>query len=189
MGPTLSCVHIDPSEAPSAVVFNLSLPLWCPSPPFHGFRFWPSGVLGRGSLDPNTFPYPSGTSLLPFSIAIGHFPARLNRPVFRSAACQGARKNVRFEGMTSGFVSRWMALVGAPHFSRNPVVVGSVQRRVRWCVCGGVIWSDVPRTRRCSDVRGKGRPDMPICIFIPWGRLLIKSTSRAASLWVAGHRG
>ena len=23
----------------------------------------------------------------------------------------------------------------------------------------------------------------------PWGRLLIKSTSRAASLWVAGHRG
>jgi len=136
MGPTLSCVHIDPSEAPSAVVFNLSLPLWCPSPPFHGFRFWPSGVLGRGSLDPNTFPYPSGTSLLPFSIAIGHFPARLNRPVFRSAACQGARENVRFEGMTSGFVSRWMALVGAPHFSRNPVVVGSVQRRVRWCVCG-----------------------------------------------------
>ena len=98
--------------------------------------FWPRRFVGLGSLDLNTFGYPSGTPLLPFSIAIGLISARLDRPIFRSAACQGARKNVRFEGMTSGFVSRWMALVGAPHFSRNPVVVGSVQRRVRWCVCG-----------------------------------------------------
>ena len=59
--------------------------------------FWPRRFVGLGSLDPNTFGYPSGTPLLPFSIAIGLISSRLDRRVFRSAACRGARKNVRNE--------------------------------------------------------------------------------------------
>ena len=48
--------------------------------------FWPRRFVGLGSLDPNTFGYPSGTPLLPFSIAIGLISSRLDRRVFRSAA-------------------------------------------------------------------------------------------------------
>ena len=75
-------------------------------------------------------------------------------------------KNVRNEVMTILFVGRWISLVWAPHSSRNPVLERAVQRRVQWCVCGGVICSGVPRTRRCSDVPRKGRPDISILIFI-----------------------
>ena len=124
--------------------------------------FWPRRFVGLGSLDPNTFGYPSGTPLLPFSIAIGLISSRLDRRVFRSAACQGARKTVRNELLTILFVGRWIILVGALQSSQDLVLERAVQRRVRVCVCGGVIWSDVPRTRRCSYVPSKGRPDMSI---------------------------
>ena len=73
-----------------------------------------------------------------------------------------ARKTVRNEGMTPGFVQGCIILVGALQSSHDLVLERAVQRRVRVCVCGGVIWSDVPRTRRCSYVPSKGRPDMPI---------------------------
>ena len=79
--------------------------------------------------------------------------------------------------MTPGFVFRCIIHVGAPQSSTSPVLMGSVQRRVQWCVCGGVIWSDVPRTRRCSDVRGKGRPDMPICILKTHPKPRVRSCS------------
>ena len=118
--------------------------------------------MGLGSLDPNTFAHPSGTPLLPFLIAIGLISSRLDRRVFRSAACRGARKNVRNELLTILFVGRWIILVGALQSSQDLVLERAVQRRVRVCVCGGVIWSDVPRTRRCSYVPSKGRPDMSI---------------------------
>ena len=133
--------------------------------------------MGLGSLDPNTFAHPSGTPLLPFSIAIGLISSRLDRPVFRSAACQGARKNVRNELLTILFVGRWIILVGALQSSQDLVLERAVQRRVRVCVCGGVIWSDVPRTRCCSDVRGKGRPDMPICILKTYPKPRVRSCS------------
>ena len=128
--------------------------------------FWPRRFVGLGSLDLNTFGYPSGTPLLPFSIAIGLISSRLDRRVFRSAACQGARENVRNELLTILFVGRWIILVGAPQSSRDQVLERAVQRRVQGCVCGGVICSGVPRTRRCSDVPRKGRPDISILIFI-----------------------
>ena len=127
---------------------------------FRFSEFWPSSFVGLGSLDPNTCGYPSGAPLLPFLIAIDLISSRLDRRVFRSAACRGARKNVRNELLTILFVGRWIILVGALQSSQDLVLERAVQRRVRVCVCGGVIWSDVPRTRCCSDVRGKGRPDM-----------------------------
>ena len=108
--------------------------------------FWPSGDLGRGSLDPDTFAHPPETPLLPFLIAIGLISSRLDRRVFRSAACRGARKNVRNELLTILFVGRWIILAGAPRSSQDLVLERSVQRSVRWCVCGGVSWADVPRT-------------------------------------------
>ena len=111
--------------------------------------FWPSGFVGLGSLDLNTFGYPSGTPLLPFSIAIGLISSRLDRRVCRSAACQGARKNVRNELLTILFVGRWIILVGAPRSSQDLVLERSVQRSMQWCVCGGVICSDVLKTLYC----------------------------------------
>ena len=122
--------------------------------------------MGLGSLDLNTFGYPSGTPLLPFSIAIGLISSRLDRRVCRSAACQGARKNVRNELLTILFVGRWIILVGAPRSSQDLVLERSVQRSMQWCVCGGVICSGVPKTLYCSDVRSKGRLDISILILV-----------------------
>ena len=76
-----------------------------------------------------------------------------------------ARKTVRNELLTILFVGRWIILVGAPQSSRDQVLERAVQRRVQWCVCGGVICSGVPRTRRCSDVPSKGRSDISMLIF------------------------
>ena len=76
-----------------------------------------------------------------------------------------ARKTVRNEGMTPGFVQGCIILVGALQSSRDQVLERAVQRRVQGCVCGGVICSGVPRTRRCSDVPRKGRPDISILIL------------------------
>ena len=118
--------------------------------------------MGLGSLDPNTFSHPSGTPLLPFSIAIGLISSRLIDRFSGRRHLGSARKTVRNEGMTPGFVQGCIILVGAPQSSRDQVLERAVQRRVQWCVCGGVICSDVPRTRRCSYVPSKGRPDMSI---------------------------
>ena len=118
--------------------------------------------MGLGSLDPNTFAHPSGTPFLPFSIAIGLISSRLIDRFSGRRHLGSARKTVRNELLTVLFVGRWIILVGALQSSQDLVLERAVQRRVRVCVCGGVIWSDVPRTRRCSYVPSKGRPDMSI---------------------------
>ena len=102
--------------------------------------------------------------MLQFSIAIGLISSRLDRRVFRSAACQGARKIVRNELLTILFLGRWIILVGALQSSQDLVLERAVHaaESAGVCVCGGVIWSDMPRTRRCSYVPIKGRPDMSI---------------------------
>ena len=163
--PTLCTPFAHPNPAISGRCGPIIRALWGPVGVEAMFRFsgvWPSSFVGLGSLDPNTFGYPSGAPLLPFLIAIGLISSRLDRRVFQSAACRGARKNVRNELLTMLFVGRWIMLVGALQSSQDLVLERAVQQRVRVCVCGGVIWSDVPRTRRCSYVPSKGRPDMSI---------------------------
>ena len=118
--------------------------------------------MGLGSLDPNTFAHPSGTPLLPFSIAIGLISSHLIDRFSGRQHPSLAHKNVRNELLTILFVGRWIVLVGALQSSQDLVLEHTVQWRVQVCVCSGVIWSGMLRTHCCSYVPSKGCPDMSI---------------------------